>query len=45
MLTKKTVLTWGVDFGKITLPQLLEINHWIVIVLCIAGGNRAFPLV
>jgi uncharacterized protein len=27
---KRTVLTWG-DFGKITLPQILGLNHWIVI--------------
>ncbi len=25
-----TVLTWG-DFGKITIPQILGINHWPVI--------------
>jgi uncharacterized protein len=28
---KRTVLTWG-DLGKITLPQILGLNHWIVIV-------------
>ena len=33
---KKTVLTWG-DFGKITLPQVLGINHWIVIVILTIG--------
>ncbi len=27
---KVTVLTWG-DFGKITLPQMLGLNHWLVI--------------
>lgn len=26
----KTVLTWG-NYGKITLPQVLGLNHWIVI--------------
>ena len=31
-LMKKTVLTWG-DFGKLTLPGALGINHWIVIVI------------
>lgn len=29
---KTSVLTWG-NFGKITLPQILGINHWIII-LC-----------
>lgn len=28
---KTTVLTWG-DYGKITVPQVLGINHWGVIV-------------
>ncbi|MEN6615600.1 MAG: DUF6691 family protein [Syntrophorhabdus sp.] len=27
---KKTVLTWG-NYGKITLPGILGVNHWIVI--------------
>jgi hypothetical protein len=31
-IMKGTVLTWG-DFGKITLPAALGINHWIVIVI------------
>ena len=34
---KGTVLTWG-DFGKITIPQLLGINHWPVIVFFVAAG-------
>jgi uncharacterized membrane protein YedE/YeeE len=38
---KATVLTWG-DFGKITIPQALGINHWIVIVLCVVGGILLF---
>jgi uncharacterized membrane protein YedE/YeeE len=29
-LMKSTVLTWG-DLGKITLPGVLGVNHWIVI--------------
>ena len=29
-LMKSTVLTWG-NYGKITIPQLLGVNHWIVI--------------
>ena len=28
---KTTVLTWG-DYGKITIPQVLGVNHWLVIV-------------
>lgn len=32
---KTTVLTWG-NFGKITLPQLLGINHWFIVVAMIA---------
>ena len=34
---KETVLTWG-NLGKITIPQLLGINHWPVIAFFIAGG-------
>jgi uncharacterized membrane protein YedE/YeeE len=33
---KSSVLTWG-DLGKITLPQLLGINHWLVIVPFVIG--------
>ncbi len=40
-LMKKTVLTWG-EFGKITLPQVLGINHWIIIPLFIVGGLLLF---
>ncbi|HOG18267.1 MAG TPA: YeeE/YedE thiosulfate transporter family protein [Syntrophales bacterium] len=35
-LMKATVLTWG-NSGKITLPSVLGINHWIVIVVLIAA--------
>ena len=38
---KASVLTWG-DFGKITLPQLLGINHWFVIVPFVAGTILLF---
>lgn len=38
---KKTVLTWG-NFGKITLPQILGMNHWLVIFLCIIGSLALF---
>ena len=34
---KKTVLSWG-DFGKITLPEVLGLNHWLVIIALIIGG-------
>jgi hypothetical protein len=30
-LMKQTVLTWG-DFGKVTLPDALGINHWFVVI-------------
>jgi uncharacterized membrane protein YedE/YeeE len=29
---QKTVLTWG-DYGNITIPQVLGVNHWIIIVI------------
>lgn len=35
-ILKGTVLTWG-DFGKITLPGLLGVNHWIVIIVLVAA--------
>jgi hypothetical protein len=38
---KDTVLKWG-DFGKITIPQILGINHWIVVVIFVAGGIFMF---
>ena len=38
---KNTVLKWG-DFGKITIPQILGINHWIVIVIFVIGGVFMF---
>lgn len=38
---KATVLTWG-DYGKITLPQVFGINHWILIVIFIVGGLLLF---
>ncbi|MDI6854349.1 MAG: YeeE/YedE thiosulfate transporter family protein [Deltaproteobacteria bacterium] len=33
---KSTVLTWG-NLGKLTLPQVLGLNHWIVIPVMIAA--------
>jgi hypothetical protein len=38
---KKTVLTWG-DLGKITFPQVLGVNHWIVIAIFVIGGLVLF---
>jgi hypothetical protein len=40
-LMKETVLTWG-DFGKITLPSVLGINHWIVIAILVTGFIALF---
>ena len=37
-LLKETVLKWG-DFGKITLPEVLGINHWIIIILFVICGT------
>lgn len=34
---KASVLTWG-DYGKVTLPGLLGVWHWPVIVAFVAGG-------
>jgi len=40
-LMKSTVLTWG-NVGKITLPQILGVNHWVIIPLLIIGGLLLF---
>ncbi len=40
-LMKSTVLTWG-NAGKITLPQILGVNHWVIIPLFIIGGLLLF---
>jgi len=40
-LMKATVLTWG-NFGKITLPGVLGINHWIVIVILVVAFIALF---
>jgi uncharacterized protein len=37
----ETVLTWG-NYGKITVPGMLGINHWILIVIMIAGVVALF---
>jgi uncharacterized membrane protein YedE/YeeE len=38
---KVTVLTWG-DFGKVTLPEVLGLNHWFVIPVFVVGGLVLF---
>jgi len=38
---KQTVLTWG-NFGKLTLPQLLGVNHWLIIPFMILGSLCLF---
>lgn len=38
---KRTVLTWG-DFGKITLPGVLGINHWIIVIIMVIAGLLLF---
>jgi uncharacterized membrane protein YedE/YeeE len=40
-LMKQTLLTWG-NLGKLTLPQVLGVNHWIVIPLVILGTLGLF---
>jgi hypothetical protein len=31
------LLAWG-NLGPLTLPQLLGVNHWLIVVPCIAAG-------
>ena len=38
---KRTVLTWG-NFGKITVPQVLGVSHWPVIVVMVIGTLGLF---
>ena len=33
---KRTVLTWG-DLGKKTIPELIHVNHWIVVAVFVVG--------
>jgi hypothetical protein len=40
-LMKRTILTWG-NYGKITIPGILGVNHWIVIVIMIILGILMF---
>lgn len=38
---KETVLTWG-NFGAVTLPQVLGLNHWLIIIPFVIGGILLF---
>jgi uncharacterized membrane protein YedE/YeeE len=38
---KKTVLTWG-NLGKITFPEVLGVNHWIIVAIIVIGGLVLF---
>lgn len=38
---QKTVLTWG-NYGKITVPQLLGVNHWVIILLFLVMTGLLF---
>lgn len=38
---KGTVLTWGA-FGKITVPQIFGLNHWLVIIVLVIAGLVLF---
>jgi uncharacterized membrane protein YedE/YeeE len=38
---EKTVYTWG-NLGRITLPQVLGVSHWVVIPLFLAGALWLF---
>jgi uncharacterized membrane protein YedE/YeeE len=38
---KKTVYTWG-DLGKITLPQVLGVSHWVIIPLFVVAAVLLF---
>ena len=38
---KTSILTWG-KFGKITLPQVLGVNHWVIVAIFIVGTLALF---
>lgn len=40
-LMKKSLLSWG-DLGKITLPGVLSVNHWFVILVFVLAGVGLF---
>jgi uncharacterized membrane protein YedE/YeeE len=38
---KATVLTWG-NYGKLTLPQVIGVSHWVIIPIFIIAGLTLF---
>jgi hypothetical protein len=38
---KTSILTWG-KLGKITLPQVLGVNHWVIVPIFIVGALVLF---
>lgn len=40
-ILKTSVLKLG-DYGKVTLPQILGVNHWMVIIVFVLGGILMF---
>ena len=38
---KTSILTWG-KLGKITLPQVLGVNHWVIVPIFIVGALALF---
>jgi uncharacterized membrane protein YedE/YeeE len=38
---KTSILTWG-KLGKITLPQVLGVNHWVIVPIFIGGALVLF---
>jgi uncharacterized protein len=38
---KTSILTWG-KLGKITLPQVLGVNHWVIVPVFIVGALALF---
>jgi len=38
---EKSVYTWG-NLGRLTLPQVLGVSHWVIIPLFIAGALLLF---
>ena len=38
---KTSILTWG-NLGKITLPQMLDVNHWVIVAIFVIGALVLF---